>query len=90
MFKVVLLAKEKETLFYEAKFSENFNPSARYAVGINCRTHSIYLNEHGKPRTELFVGDKLHLNRAGYIRWAAAIKSQLDRVLNGAQKGDFQ
>jgi len=47
-------------------------------------TESIYLDTQGKPRTELFVADKLHLNRDGYIRWAAAIKSQLDTVLNGA------
>ena len=33
-------------------------------------TRSIYLNENGQPRTELFVGDQLHLNRDGYIRWA--------------------
>ena len=49
-------------------------------------TESIYLDAEGKPRTELFVADKLHLNREGYIRWAAAIKSQLDTVLDGAHK----
>ena len=50
-------------------------------------TQSIYINENGKPRTELFVGDQLHLNRDGYIRWAAAIKSQLDTVLNDPSLG---
>ena len=49
-------------------------------------TESIYLDAQGKPRTDLFVADKLHLNREGYIRWTAAIKSQLDTVLNGAGK----
>lgn len=50
-------------------------------------TESIYLDAKGKPRTELFVADQLHLNRDGYIRWAAAIKSQLDTVLNDPQLG---
>jgi hypothetical protein len=47
-------------------------------------TESIFLDTTGKPRPELFVQDALHLNRDGYIRWAAAIKSHLDTVLNGA------
>ena len=45
-------------------------------------TQSIYLDAKGKPRTEFFGADQLHLNRDGYLRWAAAIKSQLDTVLN--------
>lgn len=45
-------------------------------------TESIYLNADGTPRDELFLKDKLHLNRDGYIRWAAAIKAHLDSVLN--------
>lgn len=44
-------------------------------------TESIYLDGEGKPRAELFLNDKLHLNRAGYVRWAAAISSHLDTVL---------
>jgi len=47
-------------------------------------TESIYLDQHGKPRPELFRTDKLHLSREGYIRWGAAITSQLDSVLGGA------
>lgn len=47
-------------------------------------TESVYLDAQGQPRPELFIEDRLHLNRDGYIRWAAAIKSQLDTVLNGA------
>lgn len=46
-------------------------------------TESVFLNAQGKPRPELFVSDKLHLSRDGYIRWAAAITSHLDTVLNG-------
>ncbi len=47
-------------------------------------TESIYLDGEGQPHAELFLGDRLHLNREGYIRWAAAIKSHLDTVLGGA------
>jgi len=47
-------------------------------------TESIFLNSGGKPRHELFRADKLHLTRNGYLLWAAAIKSQLDTVLNGS------
>jgi hypothetical protein len=47
-------------------------------------TESIYLDAAGQPRPELFRDDKLHMNPDGYLRWAAAIKSQLDSVLGGA------
>ncbi|AWV97810.1 GDSL-type esterase/lipase family protein [Arcticibacterium luteifluviistationis] len=40
-----------------------------------------YLNEEGTPRDELFLGDKLHQNQAGYDIWAAEIKKELDKVL---------
>ncbi|MEO1999558.1 MAG: GDSL-type esterase/lipase family protein [Planctomycetaceae bacterium] len=46
-------------------------------------TESIFLDAQGNPRPELFVEDALHLNRIGYVQWAAAIKSHLDTVLNG-------
>jgi lysophospholipase L1-like esterase len=49
-------------------------------------TEGIYLGADGKPLDELFVDDRLHLNPAGYTRWAAAIKSQLDSVLGGATR----
>lgn len=47
-------------------------------------TESIFLDERGEPRVELFLDDELHLNREGYTCWASAIKSQLDTVFNGA------
>ena len=34
-----------------------------------------------KPRDELFVGDKLHLNRDGYRIWGSIIRRRLDEVL---------
>jgi lysophospholipase L1-like esterase len=44
-------------------------------------TESIFFDKKNKPRSELFVDDKLHMNEDGYTRWAAAIKSHLDSVL---------
>lgn len=47
-------------------------------------TESIFLDAAGQPRPEFFVEDQLHLNRDGYLRWSAAVKSHLDTVLGGA------
>ncbi len=47
-------------------------------------TESVFLDGNGKPRSEFFVEDQLHLNQDGYQRWAAIIKSHLDTVLDGA------
>ncbi len=47
-------------------------------------TESAFLDAEGKPRDELYVADRLHLNADGYVRWAAIIKSHLDGVLGGA------
>ncbi len=45
------------------------------------RTDFAFLNEDGKPRDELFVADKLHLNATGYSIWTDIIKNELNRVL---------
>jgi lysophospholipase L1-like esterase len=37
------------------------------------------LNRDGQPRAELFVGDQLHLNEAGYKLWAGILKPVLDK-----------
>jgi hypothetical protein len=47
-------------------------------------TESAYFDAEGRPRDELFVADRLHLNPDGYVRWGAIIKSHLDGVLGGA------
>lgn len=39
------------------------------------------LGEDGKPREELFVKDRLHLNEAGYKLWASIVKPVLDKVV---------
>jgi lysophospholipase L1-like esterase len=35
------------------------------------------LDDHGKPRKELFIGDKLHMNKKGYAIWRDAITPYL-------------
>jgi len=45
------------------------------------RTDSAFLDENRKPRTELFIDDKLHLNRQGYAIWTEIIKKELERVI---------
>lgn len=55
-----------------------------------CRTHrntyyinteQAFLTKEGLPRTDLFLEDKLHLNRDGYKLWAGIIKNELYKVL---------
>ncbi|MBG0859481.1 MAG: hypothetical protein IQL11_08255 [Bacteroidales bacterium] len=46
------------------------------------RTDFAFLNEKGEPRDELFISDKLHLNREGYKVWTSIIKEELDKVLS--------
>lgn len=50
-------------------------------------SESAFLDAEGKPRDELFVADRLHLNADGYVRWGSIIKSHLDGVLGGALPG---
>jgi lysophospholipase L1-like esterase len=45
------------------------------------RTDFAFLNETGKPKDELFVADKLHLNPSGYAVWTEIIKKELSHVL---------
>jgi hypothetical protein len=45
------------------------------------RTDFAFLDENGKPRTELFVEDKLHLNEKGYAIWTNIIKKELEKII---------
>jgi len=45
------------------------------------RTVHIFINKDGKPREELFVSDKLHLNADGYKIWTGIVKNDLMNVL---------
>lgn len=44
-------------------------------------TERRFIDEDGKPRPELFLSDKLHLNDEGYRVWTELIRYDLDRVL---------
>ena len=44
-------------------------------------TASFFLNNEGKPKTNLFIKDNLHLNPEGYKTWTSIIKRNLDDVL---------
>lgn len=43
------------------------------------------LGADGKPRDELFVADRLHLNKQGYEVWTAVLKPKLDQALAGSK-----
>jgi len=45
------------------------------------RTDFAFLDANGKPRTELFIEDKLHLNRQGYAVWTEIVKKELEKVI---------
>ncbi len=45
------------------------------------RTDHLFRDASGKPREELFVADKLHLNAEGYKIWTGVIKNELMNVL---------
>jgi lysophospholipase L1-like esterase len=39
--------------------------------------HSLMLDDSGQPRAELFGGDRLHMNAAGYTLWRREINARL-------------
>lgn len=45
------------------------------------RTDFAFLDENGKPKTGLFIDDKLHLNQQGYVIWSDIIKKELEKVI---------
>ena len=68
---------------------QGVNSALRAACEAAPQTYFIstarkYLDEDGLPRTELFVEDKLHLNREGYRRWTSIIKPVITDVLQPA------
>ena len=40
-----------------------------------------FLNEAGKPRTELYAKDQLHMNHAGYLIWGEIIRPHLISII---------
>ena len=47
---------------------------------ISTRNH--YIGKNGLPTEELFIRDKLHLNRKGYALWGEIIKKNLKKIVN--------
>ena len=47
---------------------------------ISTRNH--YIGKNGLPTEELFIRDKLHLNRKGYALWGEIIKNNLKKIVN--------
>lgn len=45
-------------------------------------TASAFLDDQGRPRTELFVEDQLHLNPDGYAVWSQIIRKEIEKHLN--------
>ena len=45
------------------------------------RTDFAFLDANGKPRTELFIEDNLHLNRQGYAVWTEIVTKELEKVI---------
>ena len=45
-------------------------------------TAPAFLTQEGKPRTELFEEDQLHLNAAGYTLWNSIIKAEIEKRLD--------
>lgn len=45
-------------------------------------TSEYYLTANDMPRTELFIGDQLHQNEAGYLIWGDLIRRRLDEILS--------
>ena len=44
-------------------------------------TEKSFLGADGKPKSDLFISDQLHLNREGYVLWTSLIKASLDKNL---------
>ena len=56
-------------------------------------SENSFLDAYYKPKTELFIDDKLHLNQQGYAIWAEIIKSELNKkvpVKNWKYKYQFE
>lgn len=64
---------------------------ANAAIADYCRSHENLtcidvfdaFIDHGKPRPELFVADRLHLNDDGYAIWIAALRPVLATMMVG-------
>jgi len=46
---------------------------------------TVLLGDDGKPRDELFLKDKLHMNKDGYRLWIEILKPRIERMLAAAK-----
>ena len=44
-------------------------------------TRDYFIDKNGLPKEDLFIKDRLHLNRNGYSVWGGIIKNNLNRIL---------
>jgi lysophospholipase L1-like esterase len=44
-------------------------------------TEDLFLGADGKPKSELFVSDQLHMSPAGYALWSKRVRSYVETVL---------
>ena len=56
---------------------EHDEPSARLAY---IESHSKLLGDDGKPRSDIYRPDGLHLNQKGYELWTAIVKPAILRL----------
>ena len=45
-------------------------------------TRDYFIDKNGLPKEDLFIKDRLHLNRNGYSVWGGIIKNNLNRILS--------
>jgi lysophospholipase L1-like esterase len=65
---------------------QRFNELVRYEIesrpsGYYLDVFSAMVDERGKPRTELFLADGLHLNREGYRLWGRLLEPYRHQIL---------
>ena len=53
------------------------NPDIRY---LDIASNMLDPQLNNKPRTDIFLEDKLHMNRSGYLIWQAAILPELEKM----------
>ena len=45
-------------------------------------TASPMINDHGRPKSSLFISDSLHLSTEGYDLWSNIVHPLLEEVIN--------
>ena len=48
----------------------------------------VMLNEAGEPDPDIFISDGLHMNRTGYERWTALMRTHIEEVYKQGLKAD--